>query len=121
MTSKKYIPPGNATGKYILRGTEPVSCPNVMEWGQWMEDNRSVIASDEVVPGVRVSTIFLGLDHNHGEGPPILFETMVFGGEHDHEQQRYHTWDEAIKGHAWMVVQCLTDSSLSISRLMGES
>jgi len=25
-----------------------------------------------------VSTIFLGLDHQWGNGPPILFETMVF-------------------------------------------
>lgn len=26
-----------------------------------------------------VSTVWLGLDHGYGGGPPIIFETMVFG------------------------------------------
>ena len=47
--------------------------------------------------------VFLGLDHQYGEGPPVLFETMVFGGELDQEQVRYHTWEEAAAGHAAMV------------------
>jgi hypothetical protein len=29
---------------------------------------------------VRVSTILLVLDHNFGPGPPMIFETMIFGG-----------------------------------------
>ena len=33
------------------------------------------------------------------ECDPILFETMIFGGEHHEYQERYTTWDEAIKGH----------------------
>jgi hypothetical protein len=48
---------------------------------------------------VYVSTVFLGLDHSFGEGPPQLFETMIFGGEHDEYQERYSTWDEAEAGH----------------------
>lgn len=49
---------------------------------------------------VRVSTVFLGLNHAWGEDmPPILFETMIFGGEHDQYQERYNTWDEAVEGH----------------------
>lgn len=47
----------------------------------------------------RVSTVFLSLDHNWGDGPPILFETMIFGGEHDGYQERYRTWEEAEEGH----------------------
>ena len=35
-----------------------------------------------------VSTVFLGLDHQFGKGPPILWETMVFGGKHNHDQDR---------------------------------
>lgn len=47
-----------------------------------------------------ISTVFLALDHSFGEdGPPILFETMVFGGELDQEQERYATWAEAEQGH----------------------
>lgn len=50
--------------------------------------------------GIKVSTVFLGLDHNYEDGPPILFETMIFGGKHDEYQERYSTWDEAVEGHA---------------------
>jgi hypothetical protein len=46
----------------------------------------------------------LGLDHNFSEnGPPILYETMVFGGALDGEQDRYCTREEAVSGHALMV------------------
>jgi hypothetical protein len=51
-------------------------------------------------PDVLVSTVFLGLDHNHSnDGPPIVFETLVFGGPNDQYMYRYATWDEAIAGH----------------------
>lgn len=48
----------------------------------------------------KISTVFLGLDHSMGdEGPPILYETMVFGGELDQQCQRYSTLQEALDGH----------------------
>ena len=50
-----------------------------------------------------VSTVFLGIDHNFGEGKPLLFETMVFGGKLDEETERYSTWEEAVEGHNHMV------------------
>lgn len=39
-------------------------------------------------PGIkyRVSTVWLGLDHSHGDGPPLIFETMVFADEPDPER-----------------------------------
>jgi hypothetical protein len=49
---------------------------------------------------VKVSTVWLGIDHGFGRGLPIIFETMVFGGEHDQEQWRYTTEQEARAGHA---------------------
>lgn len=51
--------------------------------------------------GIRVSTVFLGVDHNFfGDGRrPIVFETMIFGGPHDGYQERYATWEEAEVGH----------------------
>lgn len=52
--------------------------------------------------GVNVSTVFLTIDHAFGNEPPILFESMIFGGEHDGDQDRYHTWDEAVAGHKAM-------------------
>jgi hypothetical protein len=52
---------------------------------------------------VYVSTVFLGIDHNFGiYGPPLLFETMVFGGAHDNYMDRYSTWNEAQEGHKRM-------------------
>lgn len=33
------------------------------------------------------------------DGPPILFETMIFGGEHDQYQERCSTWEQARKAH----------------------
>jgi hypothetical protein len=56
---------------------------------------------------VEVSTVFLGLDHNfRDEGPPILFETMIFGETDDDpvgRQWRYATWAEAELGHMAIV------------------
>lgn len=49
---------------------------------------------------VRVSTVFLGLDPSFRDtGPSQWFETMIFGGRFDHEQQRYETWKQAEYGH----------------------
>jgi len=70
------------------------------------ESRRRVAVTDDVDKMVRVSTVFLGIDHGHGmTDQPILFETMVFGGPLDGEMDRYATWDEAIAGHAAMVEQ----------------
>lgn len=41
---------------------------------------------------------------NHSiDGPPQIFETMVFGGELDGSQWRYETLDEATKAHKKIV------------------
>ena len=86
---------------YILdkRG-EPVRV-SLMEWGAWLEnfDNR-VLRQQTVSATVSVSTVFLGADHRFfGDGPPILWETMIFGGAHDQYQQRYTSRKLALLGH----------------------
>ncbi|MET2951230.1 hypothetical protein ABXV18_24420 [Vibrio owensii] len=49
---------------------------------------------------ILLSTVFLGLDHNYtSSGKPILFETMIFGGQRDEEQWRYCDWDTAAINH----------------------
>ena len=59
------------------------------------------VARDELPTGEWVSTVFLSLDHSHWDGgAPILFETMVFEGEHDSFQWRYRTLADALDGHA---------------------
>ena len=89
-------------GRYILKGQEAISCPDVLKWSQWLEKADRTVAKDTV--GVSdISTVFLGLDHSFGEGPPLLFETMVFGGSLSGEMDRYSTWDDAVGGHNAMV------------------
>ena len=96
------VGPLRSLGLYILDGHEPVACINTHAWGEFMQVNDRRVALTEW-KDVRVSTVFLGLDHSFGMGPPILFETMVFGGPFDQERDRYVTWDEAEAGHAAMV------------------
>lgn len=88
--------------KYILDGHEVVLCEDLMKWASLFENADRRVAKD-IIGGVEVSTVFLGLNHNYGEGEPILFETLVFGGPLDGEMERYSTWDEAKAGHAAMV------------------
>jgi len=54
---------------------------------------------------VTVSTVFLGLDHGYPPNPkcPVLFETVVFGGNLDGSMSRYRTYDLALKGHSELV------------------
>lgn len=64
---------------------------------------------DDTVDGQRISTVFLNFDHNwNPDGEPVLFETMIFGGEYDEEMWRYSTWDEAKAGHD-RIVNCLKE------------
>jgi hypothetical protein len=86
---------------YILQddGTITVE-PDLLTWAKWFETAKRHLVLDELAEGVRVSTVFLGIDHNFSPGgPPILFETMIFGGEHDQFQDRYETREEALEGH----------------------
>ncbi len=99
-------------GKYILDGHQPVIVSDLFAWAKWFETAEWHVAETRISPAVRVSTIFLGLDHNFGRGAPLLFESMVFGGPLDGESDRYATWDEAADGHAALVAKT-QDASLT--------
>ncbi|MFQ5741970.1 MAG: hypothetical protein ACE5HV_00095 [Acidobacteriota bacterium] len=81
-----------STDKYILDGRTSILEPDLIKWAEWFEANRGAcrVARDEIGEAV-VSTIFLGMDHQLGDGPSILFETLVFGGSLDGEGERYST------------------------------
>ena len=89
---------------YILDGKTPVEIDDLLEWAKKFEFDlqiRRVALTEE--GKWRVSTVFLGIDHNYSmNGPPLLFETMVFRGKEDFDQQRYATWEQAEQGHAHM-------------------
>lgn len=96
----------SAYGRYFVldeRG-DPHPC-DVLTWGAWFATADRHVAQDiDEGPGpeprVRISTVFLGVDHSFNNGPPVLWETMVFGGPLDGECRRYTSRDDAIRGHA---------------------
>lgn len=90
----------NTTGKYILKGHEVIECNDLMDWAEWLEKADRHVEKTVVAPDVTISTVFLGIDHRlGGNSEPLLFETMVFGGKHDQEMERYSTWEQAEAGH----------------------
>ena len=78
-------------------GKTPVPV-ELMAWAEWFKQaDRTVTKTD--VGEVQISTVFLGLNHAFGDGPPLLFETMIFGGEHDEYCEGCSTWDQAVEQH----------------------
>lgn len=87
---------------YILEGKE-IKKATLMEWAQWIERPDAKRVNKTTYGDIQVSTVFLGLDHRFvDEGDPILFETMVFGGEHDEDTDRCCTYTEAEAMHERM-------------------
>jgi len=86
------------SGTYILDGHTPVPCYNLGQWARWFKNADRHVGHTQTTNG-EVSTVFLGIDHSFGGVIPILFETMVFGGLFDGDQERYSTWEEAEEGH----------------------
>lgn len=82
---------------YILEGKTPKRVEGP-EWAKWFEKAERHVGLTEK-DGVKVSTVFLGLDYSFNVGPPLLFETMIFGGEHNEYQRRYSTYEGAEIGH----------------------
>ena len=86
-----------------------------LEFARLFEDKdyRRVALDD--IGLISVSTVWLGLDHNHAPvGPPLIFESaiidhstpepMEIGGKTLHADkieicERYSTLEEALKGH----------------------
>lgn len=92
--------------QYVLGtdGRTPIRCDNFEMWCRERGRRRDEgdpwrVGLTKLPNGIEVSTVFLGLDHAWGDGPPMLFETMVFGGSNDEYCERYSTWDEAEAGH----------------------
>jgi hypothetical protein len=88
---------------YVLDADNHLVEVDLLTWAKWVEvpANR-VVDYTEVNSEVTVSTVFLGIDHRFPgmpPGPPIVFETLVFGGPLDGDGNRYSSWDDAETGH----------------------
>ena len=88
--------------RYILQGHKAIPVDKETYLNQTEHQDRTVAKSN--VGDYWVSTVFLGLDHQwEDNGPPLLFETMVFGkGPLDERQERCTTWEEAEAMHEAM-------------------
>ena len=127
---------------YIMEGNKVKQVDDYHTWALWMGKNDRSIKRTELFPDIGkikdwksfgasmkeasnkaccVSTVFLGLDHNHYGGRPILFESMVFGGKHDLNQYRYHTIEEAIEGHEQMCMFAQESMNEEMSESIGIS
>ncbi len=95
---------------YILDADgQPQPFDHTAEWARWFESAdrhvaMTILTGHATGEPVKVSTIFLAIDHNYlRDGPPILWETMVFGSVMDGEQERYTSAADALAGHAKVV------------------
>lgn len=101
---------------YFDKQGKPISAERMAElkWGPFIDGDETGISDYgrigwDVVRDLEVSTVWLGIDHGWGYSTdpdnyrPVLFETMVFGGDGDNYCERYHTEEEAITGHRRVV------------------
>ena len=93
---------------YKLVDKVPVPC----DMDECSKSFGTIIAKD-YFNGVEVSTVFLTMDHSFGGELPILFETMIFGGQYNDYQWRYSTYEEAEAGHQ---AACYLVNKVSIDR-----
>lgn len=91
---------------YYLLNVDKPEPTDMMTWAQMLEEKSNHLWVTRLKKGkkrVTVSTVFLGLDHSFmAKGPPILFETMIFGlvDEDGYEYQwRYGDYYHAQFGH----------------------
>jgi hypothetical protein len=84
----------------------------LQQWADKFEDEdyrhitRDVIGPDEPLdpaPLITVSTFWLGLNHDWRSDEPLIYETVIVGGEHDATGMRYATERQAREGHRRVV------------------
>jgi hypothetical protein len=91
---------------YILDENDNPIKVGIRERSEFFESNRDkiVVSCTKFDDDIKLSTVFLGLDHNFsGEGGPVLYESLWFGGVHANEMRRYRTKQEALSGHEEMI------------------
>lgn len=80
----------------------------LQQWARKFEDEhyrhiaRDVIGPEEPLdpaPLITVSTFWLGLNHDWRSDEPLIYETIIVGGEHDGTGMRYATESQAREGH----------------------
>lgn len=90
-------------------GVTPIST-TLEDWVSGCTD--VVRVASTIIGDAKVSTVFTGVDLNVLEGKtPLVFETMVLGGNSHGFCQKYSTWSCAEKGH-WELCGNLAGATL---------
>lgn len=89
---------------YYDRAGQPIG---LGDWTHLHEPGYQRVAETQVNESW-VSTVWIGQDMGFGMGPPIIFETMIFGGPLGDYQHRYHDEADALVGH--LVTVALVES-----------
>ncbi len=89
---------------YKLDENKNVVPSSIEEWSKFIEGilpTNYMYVGEEVVNGLRVSTIFAGISSDfYGKGKhPLVFETMIFNNGSSIYVNKYSTWDQAVEGH----------------------
>jgi hypothetical protein len=83
---------------YFDKAGKPITLD---EFGALVANDTYKRVAETTIGEAWISTVWIGINSRwSGDGPPIIFETMIFGGPHDGYQYRYSTQDEALAGHA---------------------
>lgn len=84
---------------YKLVDRKPVVC-SCTEWVESFNDVKATTVNRSDIDGTIVSTVFVGIAFDqYAFDNPALFESMIFGGALDQEQQRCATLVEAEAMH----------------------
>ena len=115
---------------YILVDREPIQV-DMMTWARATERQHTIegfdawrVGATYFEDGTWISSVFLGLDHNwHPDGPPLIFETMIFNSDDDLDEEwceRCSTWDECLIQHREAILVAVkTHGQPTESKLFG--
>ena len=98
-------------GDYYDRQGNPIG---LMDWAMRYKAKDKRVAETTLPDGKWISTVWLGLDHSFGGGPPLIFETMVFpkrGEWGELDSDRYSTEEQARAGHERMVAKWTAEAA----------
>lgn len=100
---------------WILNKDHTTTIVDLNEWARWFETADRVVAKTDI-DGFHVSTVFIGINHNFGPGPPHIFETAVFDDKSVIDMERASTWDDALIQHNAMVRKHMTARQDEVKR-----
>jgi hypothetical protein len=98
-----------ARAMYYDRQGQPMG---LGDWAARFHDWEYRVVERDRIHGALVSTVWMGIDHSFGFGPPLIFETMAADetgndrpGWWDEFSRRYSSEEEARVGHAEVLGQ----------------